>query len=158
VKSVWGAGKVGVRLSPGSTFNDMHDSNRAETFGYVADALNRFALAYLHIIEPRIKGNITVEDNEIGLGVRYFRSIYKGTLVTAGGYTRETGEEIFCEGHADLVAYGRLFLANPDLPDRFATNSPLNKYDRATFYSSGEQGYIDYPTLEELQQLSLTDK
>jgi N-ethylmaleimide reductase len=151
VKSVWGVGKVGVRLSPSSSFNDMHDSNRTETFGYVADALNQFDLAYLHIIEPRIQGNITVEDDGTGLGARHFRSIYKGTLVAAGGYTRETGETILSEGHADLVAYGRLFLANPDLPDRFATNSPLNKYDRATFYSSGEQGYIDYPTLEELQ-------
>jgi N-ethylmaleimide reductase len=158
VKSVWEAGKVGVRLSPGSSFNDMHDSNRADTFAYVADALNQFDLAYLHIIEPRIKGNVTIKDDGTGLGVRHFRSIYKGTLVAAGAYTRETGEAILTEGHADLVAYGRLFLANPDLPERFALNASLNKYDRATFYSSGEQGYIDYPTLEELQQPALTDK
>lgn len=158
VESVWGTGKVGVRLSPGSNFNDMHDSNRAETFGYVADALNQFNLAYLHIIEPRLKGNVTVEDDGTGLGVRHFRSIYKGTLVTAGGYSCETGEAILSQGHADLVAYGRLFLANPDLPKRFATNAHLNKYDRATFYSSGDLGYIDYPTLEELQQPALTNK
>lgn len=153
VKSVWGAGRVGVRLSPGSSFNDMHDSNPAATFDYVANALNQFALAYLHIIEPRIKGNITIEDDVTPLGARHFRSIYKGTLVTAGGYTGETGEAILKEGYADLVAYGRLFLANPDLPTRFATNALLNKYDRSTFYSSGEKGYIDYPSLEKLQQL-----
>lgn len=153
VKSIWGANRVGVRLSPGSSFNDMHDSNPAATFDYVANALNQSALAYLHIIEPRIKGNITIEDDATGLGVRHFRSIYKGTLVTAGGYTKETGEAILEEGYADLVAYGRLFLANPDLPTRFATNALLNNYDRSTFYSGGEKGYIDYPSLEKLQQL-----
>ncbi|GAB1542267.1 alkene reductase [Scytonema sp. NUACC21] len=155
VVSVWGPNRVGVRLSPSSTYKDMHDSNPINTFGYVVDALNRFDLAYLHIIEPRIKGNETTDDEGQGLGVRYFRPIFKGSLIAAGGYTRETGEAILAEGLADLVAYGRLFLANPDLPKRFALNTPLNKYDRSTFYTSGERGYIDYPTLEELQQNQL---
>lgn len=134
VASVWGADRVGVRLSPSSTFNDMHDSNPAQTFEYVVNTLNQFGLAYLHMIEARIKGNVTVEDDGTGLGTRYFRQIFNGTLITAGGYTCETGEAALVEGHADLVAYGRLFLANPDLPKRFALNTPLNQYDRSTFY------------------------
>lgn len=158
VVGVWGPDRVGVRLSPSSTFNDMHDSNPAATFGYVADALNRFDLAYVHIIESRIKGNVTIEDDGRGLGVRHFRPIFKGNLITAGGYTREAGEAILTEGHADLVAYGRLFLANPDLPKRFALNAPLNKYERSTFYSSGKRGYTDYRTLEELQQHACSEQ
>lgn len=144
VVEVWGAGRVGVRLSPGSAFNDMHDSNPTETFGYVANALNQFDLAYLHSIEPRIQGNITISDDGKGLGARFFRSIFHGSIVTAGGYTRETGEAILQEDSADFVAYGRLFLANPDLPKRFALNAELNRYDRNTFYSSGGEGYTDY--------------
>jgi len=147
VVEVWGAGRVGVRLSPGSAFNDMHDSNPTETFGYVANALNQFDLAYLHSIEPRIQGNITIADDGKGLGARFFRSIFHGSIVTAGGYTRETGEAILQEDSADCIAYGRLFLANPDLPKRFVLNAELNRSDRNTFYSIGEAGYTDYRSL-----------
>jgi N-ethylmaleimide reductase len=150
VVEVWGQGKVGVRLSPSSTFNDMQDSNPIETFGYVANALNQFGLAYLHAIEPRIQGNITITETEKGLGAGFFRSLFQGTIITAGGYTREMGEAILQENTADFVAYGRAFLANPDLPKRFALNAVLNRHDRSTFYSSGEAGYTDYPTIEEI--------
>ena len=148
VVEVWDKGRVGVRLSPSSTFNDMHDSHPKAIFSYVAQALNKFDLAYLHVVEPRIQGNITIADDGTGLGARFFRSIFQGSIITAGGYTRETGEAILQDNHADFVAYGRLFLANPDLPKRFALSSALNHYDRNTFYSSGEHGYTDYPTLE----------
>lgn len=154
VVSVWGADKVGIRLSPGGTFNSMSDSNPEALFDYVVSELNSFNLAYLHIIEPRIQGNVTVEDEETGLGVRHFRPIYNGTLITAGGYTRETGDAVLKAGEADLVAYGRLFIANPDLPKRFKLNAPLNDYDRSTFYRGDEHGYTDYPFLEESQQAS----
>jgi len=150
VVDVWGQGKVGVRLSPSSTFNDMKDSNPIATFGYVADALNQFGLAYLHVVEPRIQGNVTIADDGTGLGAKFFRSIFQGAIITAGGYTREMGEAVLQSNRADFVAYGRLFLANPDLPKRFALSTTLNLYDRSTFYSSGEQGYTDYPTLESL--------
>jgi len=150
VVSVWGGDRVGVRLSPASTFMSMHDSNPEALFGYVAEALNPFNLAYLHIVEPRIQGNKTVEDDGTGLGVHFFRPIFKRTLITAGGYTRETGEAVLADGDADLVAYGRLFLANPDLPKRFALNAELNDYDRSTFYGGDEKGYTDYPVLEEV--------
>jgi N-ethylmaleimide reductase len=150
VVDICGQGKVGVRLSPSSAFNDMKDSNPTATFTYVAEALNQFKLAYLHVIEPRIRGNITIADDEQGLGTKFFRPIFQGAIITAGGYTYETGEAILQQNNADFVAYGRLFLANPDLPKRFARHASLNPYHRSTFYSSGEQGYTDYPTLEAL--------
>jgi N-ethylmaleimide reductase len=150
VVEVWGQEKVGVRLSPSSTFNDMQDSNPMATFSYVADALNQFGLAYLHAIEPRIQGNVTIAETGKGLGARFFRSIFQGAIITAGGYTCEMGEAVLQEDSADFVAYGRPFLANPDLPKRFALNTALNRYERNTFYSSGEQGYTDYPAIEAL--------
>ena len=144
---VWGKERVGVRLSPSSTFNDMHDSNPAATFGYLARQFDQMGIGYLHIVEPRIKGNVTIEDDGQGLGAKFFRPIFHGTMITAGGYTRDTGEEALNNNTADFIAYGRLFISNPDLPKRFALNAELNKYNRSTFYTSGEEGYIDYPSL-----------
>ena len=143
----YGKERVGVRLSPSSAFNDMHDSNPVATFSYLAEQLNRLEIAYLHVVEPRIKGNVTIEDDGTGLGAKFFRPIFKGTIISAGGYTRDTGEEFIKDNNADFIAYGRLFISNPDLPKRFALNAELNKYDRSTFYTNGEEGYIDYPAL-----------
>ncbi|MEM8675660.1 MAG: alkene reductase [Cyanobacteria bacterium P01_G01_bin.67] len=145
---VWGKERVGVRLAPSSTFNDMHDSNLTATFTYVARELDSLGVGYLHIVEPRIKGNVTIEDDGTGLGAKFFRSLFSGAIITAGGYTQETGEEVLENKDADFVTYGRLFVANPDLPKRFALGAELNKYDRSTFYTSGEEGYIDYPFLD----------
>ncbi len=155
VTSVWGGDRVGVRLSPSSTFMSMQDSNPQALFGYVGKELNRFGLAYLHIVEPRIQGDKNIEDDSNGLGVKFFRPIFQGTLITAGGYTRDTGNAVLASGYADLVAYGRLFIANPDLPERFQLEASLNSYHRPTFYTQGEEGYIDYPTLSETQQRQL---
>ena len=152
VIKVWGCDRVGVRLSPSSTFMSMHDSNPQALFSYVAQELNRLKLAYLHIVEPRIKGDTNVEDDSNGLGVKFFRPLFAGTLITAGGYTQDTGNAVLANGDADLVAYGRLFIANPDLPERFKLEAPLNPYERATFYTQGKKGYIDYPFLSEMQQ------
>ncbi len=149
VIEVWGAERVGVRLSPSSTFQDMNDSDPEALFNYVVTQLDPFKLAYLHIVEPRIKGSHDdLSEKKIQLGVHHFRPRYSGTLITAGGYTRETGENIIRQGDADLVAYGRLFIANPDLPKRFALNVSLNPYHRPTFTGGSEQGYVDYPFLE----------
>jgi N-ethylmaleimide reductase len=147
VIDVWGKERVGVRLSPSSAFNDMQDSNPTATFSYVVQELSGLGIGYLHIIEPRIKGNVTIEDDGFGLGAKFFRPMFQGSIITAGGYNRDMGEAILQENHADFVAYGRLFLANPDLPKRFALNASLNRYDRDTFYTSGEKGYTDYPIL-----------
>ncbi|MEO1005289.1 MAG: alkene reductase, partial [Cyanobacteria bacterium J06638_38] len=145
---VWGKERVGVRLAPSSTFNDMHDSNLTATFTYVARELDSLGVGYLHIVEPRIKGNVTIEDDGTGLGAKFFRSLFSGAIITAGGYTQETGEEVLENKDADFVTYGRLYVANPDLPKRFALGAELNQYDRSTFYTNGEAGYIDYPFLD----------
>nr|WP_290224746.1 alkene reductase [Trichocoleus desertorum] len=147
VVSVWGGDRVGVRLAPSGSFNDMSDSDPVATFSYVAEALNRFNLAYLHIVEPRADDNFTAGTPASRLTTGYFRSIFKGTLIAAGGFDRESGNAVIANGEADLVAYGRLFIANPDLPERFAIDAPLNPADRSTFYGGDERGYIDYPAL-----------
>jgi N-ethylmaleimide reductase len=143
VVGVWGSDRVGIRLSPSGTFNDVHDSDNKALFSYVVDALNRFDLAYLHLVEPRADMNPPAPELTSG----YFRSIYQGTIISAGGHDRESGEATIASGDADLIAYGRWFISNPDLPQRFALNIPLNPYDRSTFYGGDEQGYTDYPTL-----------
>jgi N-ethylmaleimide reductase len=158
VIEVWGADRIGVRLSPSSTFQDMNDSNPEALFNYVVTQLDQFKLAYLHIVEPRIKGSHDdFSEKKVQLGVAHFRPRYSGTLITAGGYTRETGEDILRQGDADLVAYGRLFIANPDLPKRFAQNVPLNPYHRPTFTGGDERGYIDYPFLDKSEPLYSSD-
>jgi N-ethylmaleimide reductase len=146
VASVWGANRVGIKLSPSNTFYGMYDSNPKATFGYAIEALNRFDLAYLHLMEP----------NEVDLATRdvlnpvtpEFRPIFKGTLVANGGYDYQTADAILASGGADLVSFGKLFLANPDLPKRFELNAPLNAPDPKTFYAPDEKGYTDYPFLE----------
>lgn len=140
---VWGSDRVGIRLSPSGTFNDITDSDPKTLFSYVVDALNGFNLAYLHLVEPR-----AYEAPKVDLTTHYFRSIYRGTLMAAGGYDRETGNAAIAAGDADLVAYGRLYISNPDLVERFAQDAPLNPYDRSSFYGGSEKGYIDYPSLQ----------
>lgn len=147
VLSVWDSERVGLRLSPGSSFNDMHDDNPRETFGYVARELNRYNLAYVHVAEN--------SDLDGERPHHLIRDHYDGTLIVAGEYDRTSGEETLQEGSTDLVAYARLFLANPDLPRRFKEDAPLNDWDRDTFYGGGEEGYTDYPTLDELKKDTL---
>ncbi len=142
VVGVWGAERVGVRLSPTSPFNDMSDSDPRATFGYAAEALSRFGLAYLHAILPG-SADPETEDHAIA---RILRERFRGTVLLNGGFTRETGEAVLKNGLADLVSFGALFLANPDLPERFAEGAPLNAPNPKTFYGGNEQGYIDYPT------------
>ncbi len=145
VAGVYGADRVGVRLSPGGKFNDMHDSDPASLFGYVARELNRFGLAYLHIIEP--EGGILVNNTQTS-PTKYLRPIFEGKIITAAGYDKEKAERVLAAGDADLVAFGRLFIANPDLPERFRTGAPLNPPDPASFYGGDARGYIDYPALD----------
>ncbi|NJM68869.1 MAG: alkene reductase [Scytonema sp. RU_4_4] len=146
VVGVWGAKRVGVRLSPSGTFNDMQDSNPLVTFGYAAQALNQFDLAYLHIfeaIEADIQHGATV------VPTSHIRERYHGTLMVNGEYTPEKGNAVLAKGEAELVSFGTLFISNPDLPRRIALNAPLTEADSTTFYGGGEKGYTDYPQLEE---------
>lgn len=147
VSSVLGANKVGVRLSPSNTFYGMQDSNPKETFTYAINALNAFDLAYLHLMEPD-ETDISNRDVMQNLAP-YYRQIYKGTLITNGGYNREKGDQILSAGNADLVSFGQLFLANPDLPKRLQLNSEFNTPDPKTFYGPDAKGYTDYPFLAE---------
>ena len=147
VTSVWGAGQVGVRLGPGNTFGDMGDSHPEVTFPYVAKTLSRFGLAYLHVIEPRVKGNVS-DDSRPPVAAGALRPLFGGPVIAAGGFDGPGAEAILEKGNADLVAFGRSFLANPDLPERLRRKLPLNAYNRDTFYYGGEAGYADYPFYE----------
>ncbi|WP_321932168.1 alkene reductase [Paraburkholderia guartelaensis] len=144
VVSVWGPGRVALRLSPSGTYGTMSDSDPHATFGYVAERLNRYDLAYVHIIEPRIRGIVEQETSESDVTSKDSRRIYTGTIIAAGGFTGESAEQIVVDGHADLVAFGRMFISNPDLPERLRTGKPLTPYDRSTFYGGDARGYTDY--------------
>jgi len=145
VCSVWGADRVGIRFSPAGVFNDMHDSNPLETFGHVLEELNRFGLAYAHITQ------VTAQDIAHGavegVGPKELKPYWKSQVVSAGGFTFESGNKALAEGWADAIAFGVPFIANPDLPERFRKNAPLNKPDEASFYGGTEKGYTDYPFL-----------
>lgn len=151
VVEVWGKDRVGVRLSPYGTFSDMGDSDPIALFSYVLEQLSVRGIAYAHLVEPRV-GNAGADaaiDPNAPRSAAIFRRAFNGVLITAGGYTAETAEEAISNGLADAVAFGRLFLANPDLPKRFEKKSALNSYDRSTFYGGTEKGYTDYPSLQE---------
>jgi N-ethylmaleimide reductase len=141
VLNVWDPGRVGVRISPLGTFNDMGDANPEETYACVVDLLNRHRPTYLHVVEDPIPVDRKADF------FRRLRSAWKGIYVANGGYDAERGERALSEGTADAVAYGRLFLANPDLPKRLQFASPLNEPDQRTFYGGDAKGYTDYPGL-----------
>jgi N-ethylmaleimide reductase len=146
VISVWGSDKVAVRIGPSGNWGDMSDSNPEGLFTYVAQELAKLNLAYLHLIEPRIAGNMEDESKDQNpVAARLIRKHYQGTIIAAGGFKRDTAQAIVEEGAADLVAFGRDFIANPDLPERLRHNLPLNAYDRPTFFGGTEIGYTDYP-------------
>lgn len=148
--SVWGYDKVAVRIGPSGVFGDMKDSDPAALFGYVADELDKLGLAYLHIIEPRVNGNIIDESKDQNpLAARMIRKHYRGPIIAAGGFTPESAEAIVAEGSADLVAFGRHFISNPDLPERIAKGYPLADYDRDSFFGGTEVGYTDYPAYDD---------
>jgi N-ethylmaleimide reductase len=143
--SVWGGDRVGVRVGPSGTWNGMSDSNPRALFDYLAGELNRFGLAYLHVIEPRVKGNIVLVEGQGPVAVEELRKIFKGGIIAAGGFEPETAEAVVTKGDADLVAFGRHFLSNPDLPERIRLGLELTPYDRDTFYTFDAKGYVDYP-------------
>jgi len=144
VAKVWGADRVGIRFSPGGVFNDMHDSDPLATFSYVLRELNRFHLAYTHLI---VSTEDDIRHGAVPVPLAALRQEFQGPLIAANGFNRETATRAIAEGVADAVAFGRLFLANPDLPERFRLNSPLNSPDESTFYGGAEKGYTDYPPL-----------
>lgn len=145
VIEVWGGNRVGYRISPHNTDHSMSDANPRETFSYFTRELNKIGLGYLHLIEP-IGGRAGFVPPEARLGPT-LRKIFERTFILNGGYDLHSGNGAIASGEADLIAFGVPFLANPDLPERFRQNAPLNEPDLATFYVGGEKGYTDYPTL-----------
>lgn len=148
VTDVLGGGRVGIRFSPNGTFNGMSDSDPASTFGYAVEQLNRFNLAFLHVIEPLVDDHHMSPPSGATRVAGLLRQLFKGPYILNGGITRELGDKLIAEGAADAVAFGVPFISNPDLVERFRRNAPLAAADRATFYGGTEQGYLDYPALD----------
>jgi N-ethylmaleimide reductase len=140
----WSAERVGVRLSPTNPYNDIADSNPAATFAAAAGELNRLGIAYLHIVEPAAGDPVAAGEMP---DIRFFRRLWRRTLIANKGYDLARANAVLREGTADLVSFATLFLANPDLPERFRRGAPFNPADRKTFYGGAAQGYTDYPAL-----------
>lgn len=139
--SVWGAGRVGVRISPLVPFNDMADSNAPALVAYVAEQAQARRLGHFELRHDQWD---RPEEQELA---KIARRTFHGALFLNGGFDRESGEAAVAEGRADAIVYGKAFLANPDLPERFAKNAPLNPVNFKTLYTPGASGYTDYPRM-----------
>ena len=143
VVEVAGSDKVGIRISPVNPFNDMKDSNPQALFNHVVAALNPFKLAYLHVVEGGIHGGGIADPFDFPALRKHCQSAYIANL----SYDKARGNAAIASGHADAIAYGVPFIANPDLVERFSINAALNEADSSTFYGGTEHGYTDYPFL-----------
>jgi len=140
-----GADKVAVRISPVNGFNDMHDSDPQSLFNHVATVLSDFRLAFLHVVEVSMAGEVNH-----AVDMQQIRQCFKGAYMANGSYDKARGDEAVASGAADMVAYGIPYLANPDLIERFRRDAPLNEADQSTFYGGDAKGYTDYPTLDHI--------
>ncbi len=138
VLSVWAPGQVGVRISPTNPFNDIADSNAQATFEAIVEQLNRYSLGYLHV----------VEDHADGFDYQRLRQRFNGAYMANGEYERDSAIAAIENGRADFIAFGKLFIANPDLPERLRQNAECNPPREDLFYSGGSEGYDDYPSLK----------
>lgn len=139
VIEVWGAERVGYRISPNGAFNSMSDSDPIRTFSYLAAELNKLGIVYLHVVDPVSDGAKRVS--------RLLRRNFHHTYIVNGGFDLDSANAAIHDGEADLVAFGTAFLANPDLPQRYRINASLNVADQATFYAGEGKGLTDYPFL-----------
>jgi len=140
VAEIWEPSQMGVRISPDNSFNDIHDSDPQALFNYVAEALSGKQIGYLHVVEGGFMGEHDVDYDQI-------RQRFEGSYMANLGYDQEKAQAAIANGHADLVSFGTLFLANPDLVARFKANAELNAPDQETFYGGDEHGYTDYPSM-----------
>jgi N-ethylmaleimide reductase len=149
VISVWDRERVGVRISPLSPTNGMADSDPATTFTRAARDLDALGVTYLHVIEPGVNGTLSTRAQVPSppLASGFFRPTFSRTIIAAGGHTAGTGTSRIERDEADLIAYGQLFISNPDLPERFRRDAELARPLRSTFYGGGAAGYTDYPAL-----------
>ncbi|QOR39822.1 alkene reductase [Billgrantia diversa] len=149
VAEVWGTERVGVRVSPTGSFNAMQDDNPRETFGAFARALDERGIAFLEVVEDSFQGNH--ESGRPESVIDAIRTGFSRTYIGNGAYNADEAGQRIDNGQADLVSFGRPFIANPDLPERFRRQAALNEWDDTTFYGGDERGYTDYPTLAEHQ-------
>jgi N-ethylmaleimide reductase len=149
---VFGANRVGVRLSPYGVANGSGEADPMPLYSHAIKSLDRLGLAYLHFIEPRSSGagRAEVDHQNVPSAMVLYRPLWSGKLISAGGFTGDTAESAIAAGHVDAVAFGRIFISNPDLPRRLQKGYPITPYDRSTFYGGGSAGYTDYPNYEEL--------
>lgn len=147
--------RVALRLSPSGTFNDVEDTDREGLHSHVVTRLNEYELAYLHVVEPRMFGDYDIGIYDLPLSTKTWRPLFKGTLISSGGHLAESGNVLLNHAQADLIAFGRLAISNPDLPRRLELEAPLNDYDRESFYGGTEKGYTDYPTLDQMPDPAL---
>ncbi len=141
VTEVWGAGRVGLRTSPLNGFNDMKDSDPVGLIRYLAEQLNRYDLAYWHVMRADFKGEQKADV------IPEARALYQGNLMTNMGYSKEEANQVIAGNQADTVAFGVPFIANPDLVERFKADASLNEPKPELFYLGGAPGYTDYPSL-----------
>ena len=146
VVGVWGGQRTGIRLSPTGTFNDMHDDDPVATYGALASHLNESGIAFIEVVEDSFQGN-EMEGRPESV-INAIRSGFTGAYIGNGNYTVDEARSRINAGLCDLVSFGRPFISNPDLPERFRQGAALNEYDSNTFYGGDEHGYIDYPVLE----------
>lgn len=146
VLEIWDPKRIGVRLSPSGLFNTAGDSNSKQTYTYIVEKLNKYELGYLHLLNPMMP--IDAYPEMVSNVSEFYGKLYKGNRIISAGYSQTTGEDAINNGITEMVAYGNLFIANPDLPKRFQLNAKLNVADSETFYGGGKEGYTDYPFLE----------
>jgi N-ethylmaleimide reductase len=145
VLKVWPAARVGIRLAPVSPANDIADSNPAAIFGHLVARLSERRLGYIHVVEGATGG----DRNIAPFDYLALRRAFSGAYIANNGYTRELALETLAQGRADLIAFGKLFVSNPDLVERLRRDAPLAAPERETFYGGGAKGYTDYPALAE---------
>ena len=148
---VWGADRVGIRLSPYGIANDSGEDEPMPLYSHLIQELDKLGLAYLHLIEPRASGagQREVDHKNVPSAAELFRPMWHGVLIAAGNFKSDSANAMLAKGDADAIAFGRYFISNPDLPERLRLGAELNPYDRATFYGGGAEGYLDYPTKDE---------
>ena len=145
VIGVWGGDRVGIRLSPSLTIQGMSDSNPAPLFGYLAEQLGKRGMAYLHCVEP---SNPRGDPFDRIVDPQIVRKAFGGNYIANGSYTGDRARAALASGEIDAASFGRLFIANPDLPRRLAENLPMNPLNAERIYSGGADGYTDYPFVE----------
>ncbi|WP_019571883.1 alkene reductase [Thioalkalivibrio sp. ALMg3] len=145
VIEIWGPERVGIRVSPTGSFNGMHDDDPLATYSAFAEALDATGIAYIEVVEDSFQGNHETGRPESIIDA--IRSRFSRTYIGNGAYSADEARERIAAGRCDLVTFGRPFIANPDLPERFRQGAPLNEWDEATFYGGDEHGYTDYPAM-----------